>query len=40
MGTVSQPNMPGTPEEYSCEWASENAGTWCETDEHPNLCNC
>ena len=33
---------PGTPGEYSCEYARLAGGVqaWCDTGEHPNLCEC
>ena len=34
---------PGTPGVYSCEYAEGIEGgaqAWCDTGEHPNLCDC
>jgi len=34
---------PGTPGVYSCEYAEGVEGgaqAWCDTGEHPNLCDC
>ena len=42
MGSINWSN-PGTPGVYSCEYAEGVEGgaqAWCDTGEHPNLCDC
>ena len=42
MGSINWSN-PGTPGVYSCEYAEGIEGgaqAWCDTGEHPNLCDC
>jgi hypothetical protein len=42
MGSINW-STPGTPGVYSCEYAEGIEGgaqAWCDTGEHPNLCDC
>lgn len=41
-GGMGSWSNPGTPGVYSCEYAEGGAGAqaWCDTGEHPNLCDC
>jgi len=42
-GGVSLPDgftMPGTADLYTCEITGEHAQSYCDTGEHPQLCNC
>ena len=42
-GGMGSWSNPGTPGVYSCEYAEGIEGgaqAWCDTGEHPNLCDC
>ena len=42
-GGVALPDgftMPGTADLYTCEITGEHAQTYCDTGEHPDLCDC
>jgi len=32
--------MPGTADLYTCEITGEHAQSYCDTGEHPQLCDC
>ena len=32
--------MPGTADLYTCEITGEYAQSYCDTGEHPQLCDC
>ena len=40
MGTISWPNMPGKPGEYTCEDVGVSWQSYCNTGEYPQLCDC
>ena len=33
-------DLPGNPEDYSCEDVGIMASSYCATGEYPNLCDC